>query len=162
MTKTVGLLAALVVALAGLPVEKGLRAQAAAPLLVIVGNVTGSVTDIPLATLRRAFQGEIAQVNGKRLIPFNQAGGTSERIWFDRSVLGLQPEDVGRFWIDRRIRDEGALPRVVGTRELAIKVVASLPGAITYVSSSSLNKHVHAVTIDGRAPSRPDYPLVVP
>lgn len=141
------------------PARSTVLAQASAPLLVIVGNAT-NLKDIPLALLRRAFQGEPAEyTSGKRLVPFNQNSGVPERVRFDRAILGLEPEDVGRFWINRRIRDEGAPPRTLASIELAIKVVASLPGAITYVKQQALPSNVRVLTIDGKSAHQPGYTL---
>jgi len=140
------------------PARPGAHAQAFQPLLVIVGSKTG-ITDISLAVLRRAFQGEPAEHAGKRLIPFNLPGGTPERTRFDRAVLGLEPQDVGRFWINRRIRDEGAPPRTLTSAELAVKVVASLPGSITYVSPSMVTPNVRVLTVDGKSPTQAGYPF---
>jgi hypothetical protein len=66
---------------------------------------------------------------------------------------------VGRFWINRRIRDEGAPPRTLTSAELAVKVVASLPGSITYVSPSMVTPNVRVLTIDGKSPTQAGYPF---
>lgn len=138
---------------------RGALAQTPGPLLVIVGKST-PVKDVSLATLRRVFQGEPTEyAPGERLIPFNLRAGTTERSRFDLSVLGIAPEDVGRYWIDRRIRDEAAPPRLLPSPLLGVKVVASLRGAITYVTEAHLSSSVRVLTIDGKAPSQPGYPL---
>jgi hypothetical protein len=96
------------------------------------------------------------------LVPLNHPVRTHERELFDRKVLGLEPGDVGRFWINRRIRDEGVPPRTVPSPQLAPRVVASYPGAIAYVSSSLLAKmavstQVRILSVDGKSPSDPGY-----
>ncbi len=159
MTRITRILAALLFALSlALPVQTGVHAQAVQPLLVIVGSTSG-IKDISMALLRRAFQGEVAELAGKRLIPFNLPNGSAERTRFDRAVLGLEPQDVGRFWINRRIRDEGSPPRTLASVELAVKVVASLPGSISYVAPSKVTPNVRALTVDGKGPTDPGYPF---
>jgi hypothetical protein len=157
----VHVLAALALLLAGLlPVSQSAHAATAHTLLVIVGNATG-MTDISLATLRRAFQNEPATTpSGKRLVPFNHVPGSAARTLFDRAVLGLEPDAVGRFWINRRIRDEGLPPHTVPSPELALRVVASLPGAITYVDSKTSTNGVRVLRVDGKLPNDPGYLLV--
>jgi hypothetical protein len=141
------------------PIQSGARAEANQPLLVVVGAATG-LTDISLAMLRRAFQGELALTpGGKRLVPLNQAVGSPARTMFDRAVLGLAPDEVGRFWISRRIRDEGSPPRTLPSADLGVRVVASYPGAITYVSAKLVNASVRVLRIDGKLPSDPGYLL---
>jgi len=128
------------------------------PLVVIVASST-NVKDIGIAALRRAFQGQATDLGGKHLIPINHANGTPLRVSFDRSILGLEPAEVGRFWIDRRIRGEGSPPKTAPSLDLAVRLVASIPGAITYASHDVLNPSVRVLTIDGKAPDQPGYPL---
>ncbi|MFT3925870.1 MAG: hypothetical protein QM778_25225 [Myxococcales bacterium] len=142
-----------------LPVQSGVRAEVNQPLVVVVGVKT-NLTDISLAMLRRAFQGEGASTSdGKRLVPLNHAVGSSERALFDRAVLGLEPSEVGRFWINRRIRDEGAPPRTLPSADMGVRVVASYPGAITYVSAKNVNANVRVLRIDGKLPQDAGYLL---
>lgn len=144
---------------AALPIRSSVHAAASHALLVIVGNST-DMTNISFATLRRAFQGEVAVTpSGKRLVPLNQQLGTAERTLFDRVVLGLEPGDVGRYWINRRIRDEGLPPRTLPSLELGVRVVASYPGAITYVSADMVSPAVRVLRIDGKLPGEPGYLL---
>jgi hypothetical protein len=133
------------------------RADALAPLVVIIAASTG-VTDISLGTLRRVFQGARTEyAAGKRLVPFNLATGTSERVLFDRAVLGLEPQDVGRFWINARIRDEGLPPRTVQRIDLAVPLVTGYPGAIVYMRSERFAASVRVLTINRVAPGAPSY-----
>ena len=153
-----GLIALAIVA----PSRVKVSAQNRDGLVVIVGKSI-ELTNISLSLLRSAFQGEPATYRGdKRFVPLNQATQTRERELFDRKVLGLEPREVGRFWINRRIRDEGLPPRTLPSADLAPKVVASYPGAIAYVRASLLatspvNALVRVLTVDGKAPSDPNY-----
>lgn len=129
------------------------------PLLVVVSAAT-PLKDISIAQLRRAFQGEGAEyAPGKRLIPINHPVTSPGRLQFDRVVLGLTAEEIGRFWVDRRIRDQSGPPKAVPTAELALRVVTSLPGAITYIAAEELNSGVRALTIDGKSADAPGYAL---
>lgn len=129
------------------------------PLVVIVSASTG-LTNITLPALRRAFSGApIDYEAGKRFIPLNAPADAPERVKFDRAVLGMTPDEVGRYWVDQRIRGKTQPPRVIANTQLAVRVVASLPGAITYVRASLVNATVRALTIDGRGPAEDDYLL---
>ncbi|MDB4988724.1 MAG: hypothetical protein JWN04_3902 [Myxococcaceae bacterium] len=140
------------------PVTHG-RARAAGKPLVVVVSASFAPKDIELATLRRAFSGHAADLAGKRLIPINHPNGSALRVAFDKQVLGLEAADVGKFWIDKRIRDEGSPPKSVPSVELAVRVAASLPGAITYALLEQLSPSVKVLTIDGKAPTSAGYPL---
>lgn len=73
--------------------------------------------------------------DGTPVIPLSFAAGTEARVLFDRAVLRLGPDEVGRFWLDRRIRGLGLPPRQVPNATLMQQVVANLPGAIGYAPS---------------------------
>lgn len=73
--------------------------------------------------------------DGTPVIPLSFAAGTDARALFDRVVLRLAPDEVGRFWLDRRIRGLGLPPRQVPSASLMQQVVANLPGAIGYAPS---------------------------
>lgn len=130
------------------------------PLLVVVAASLGA-SNIELSALRRAFQGYSVELVGKRLVPLNQALQAPARTQFDKLVLGLTPEQVGRYWIDRRIRDSVQSPRTIPSPELIVRVVASIPGAIGYVSiaRNALPSQVRVLSVDGKLPGERDYPL---
>lgn len=127
-------------------------------LVVVIASSLG-ITDISSGTLRRVFSGYPTELSGRRLIPVNHPPNSVDRARFDRLVLGLTPDQVGRFWVDRRIRDEGQPPKIVPSAELAVRIAASLPGAITYVTTDLLNAKVRALTIDGKEQHDPRYAL---
>jgi hypothetical protein len=116
--------------------------------------------DISTGLLRRAFLGETAEYDsGKRLIPINLPVSTPIRSQFDRAILGLDPTEVGRFCVGRRIRDQPSQPKSVPSPEAALRVVMSLPGAISYVTPDMLNEKVRALTIDGKSHDQAGYIL---
>lgn len=128
------------------------------PLLIVAG-LGYPEADISLASLKTAFRGERTLAGGKAIIPINHPVGAPTRQEFDRLVLGLAPDQVGRFWIDRRIRDEGLPPKSVPTAELAVRVVAALPMAITYARRALLHPKLKVLRVDGKAWSEPGYAL---
>ena len=134
-------------------------ARAAGQLLVVIVSAKSASADIDMGTLRRAFEGAPAVLNGQRLIPVNHGPNTPTRTAFDREVLKLEPDAVGKFWIDKRIRDEGTPPKTVPTPELAVRLAASVPGIITYATPDLVNAAVKVLTVGGKAPGQPGYPL---
>lgn len=136
------------------------QAQPSQQMLVIVANTMGT-SDIDLGTLRRLFEGYPTEYRGTRLIAFNQSLGTPARTSFDRAVLGLGPDQVGRFWMDQRIRQASQPPRVIPSPELVVRVVVSLRGGVGYLigAPKDLPKGVRNLSINGKGPTDPGYPL---
>jgi hypothetical protein len=127
-------------------------------LLVIVGIAFPS-TDISFATLKEVFRGRSASLEGRRLIPVNHPPESAPRIGFDRLVLRLKPAEVGRFWVDARIRDDGRPPTTAGNSELAVRIVASLPNAVSYATRPMLSPKVKVLTVDGKSAGDAGYRL---
>lgn len=90
--------------------------------------------------------------DGSAIIPFNLSDTHPTRRQFDRVVLRLNPEQVGRFWLDQRIRGLGAPPKQVPDPGLLVKVIERLPGSIGYVPTSRRGTVVKVVAriVDGR------------
>ncbi len=83
--------------------------------------------------------------DGDLIIPFNLADSSPIRHRFDRTVLRLDPQQVGRFWLDQRIRGLGAPPKQVPDMALLVKVVERLPGSIGYAPKSRIRPGVKVV-----------------
>jgi hypothetical protein len=70
--------------------------------------------------------------DGTPIVPINAPPGSELRVTFDRVVLRLDPDEVGRFWIDRRVRGLGVPPRHLGDPSSILRVVEKLNGSIGY------------------------------
>jgi ABC-type phosphate transport system substrate-binding protein len=136
------------------------HAGAGAPALVVVIVADSStVKDVSRMELRKLFLRNTSSVGGQSMIPLNHPAKSDTRVRFDKLVLGMNEAEVGRYWIDRRVRGESGPPRVVQPADLLKEVVSRLPGAISYVRSDQVDNKVRVLTIDGKGPSHPDYPL---
>jgi hypothetical protein len=78
-------------------------------------------------TVRRYWSGTQA------IVPFNLVPRSDERVLFDHVVLRMNPDEVGRFWLDRRVRSGPPPPRQAPDAATAARLVARLEGAISYV-----------------------------
>jgi len=125
-------------------------------LVVIVGK-NNPLADISRADLRRAYSGEPVSAGGKTLVPFNMAPASAERQTFDKALLGFTPDEANKFWIDRRIRGQGAPPKSAPSVEVIGKVVANFPNAMGYAPANAVPAGAKAISIDGKAPGSPDY-----
>jgi hypothetical protein len=83
--------------------------------------------------------------DGSTVIPLSFPMSSEPRVLFDRIALRLDPDEVGRFWLDRRIRGMGTPPKQVPTAALMLQVVANLRGAIGYLPASRNHTGVRVV-----------------
>ena len=133
---------------------------AAANVLVIVTQKSSSLSDLTLRELKRLYQSE--QVNGPEgtpLIPLNHPAGSPARMAFDQLVLKMNPDEMGRYWIDRKIRGQTGAPKAIPSLELLRRAVASVPGTLTYLSTAELTADLKVVNVDGKRPTDTGYPL---
>jgi hypothetical protein len=139
--------------------ERVARASERVVLAVVVAK-TSSVQDVSLAELRRVFTNEgDSDSSGQRYVPFNHPPHTTDRVAFDKIVLGMSADEVSQFWIDRKIRGLSGPPRSVDSLSLLLRLIGRLPGAISYARPTQLTGEVRAVRVNGKLPSDPDYPL---
>lgn len=133
-------------------------ARADAPLVVVVAK--GSpVKSISRAQLKQCFLSEPTTVEDRPLVPFNASPGSPDRVRFDREILGMTPEQVGRYWVDRKVRGEAGAPRSLPSDTHIMKVVAKFPNAIGYIPVDRVTPELQPVAIDGVPYSDPRYPL---
>lgn len=128
--------------------------------LVVVVGPSSAWDDVSMNTLRNVFSGEtVEDPSGQKLVPFNQPPHTPDRVGFDRVVLDMSPDEVARYWIDRKIRGHSGPPRTIDNTALLKRVVARLPGAISYVKREEADSTVKVLKLDGKRPLDPGYPL---
>jgi hypothetical protein len=134
-------------------------AEAKVRLAVVVAK-GHALSELSIKDLRNLYKGD--QINGpdgKRLIPFALPVHSAERVAFDRAVLGMSPDQVASYWIDRKIRGRPGAPKSVATPELLVRVIAGLEGAIGYVRVGNTASVLQTIRINGTSPSDPDYPI---
>ena len=129
-----------------------------AKLVVIVAKGS-KITNISMRNLKRGYAGDPFSADDERLVPFNAPVGSSERAGFDRRVLGMSPAEVGRYWIDRKVRGQSGAPRSLPSAAHMVKVVAKFPHAIGYVSAEQLTADVQPVAVDGIPYTDARYPI---
>jgi hypothetical protein len=140
----------------------GLVHAADAPTLVLVLVTTKElqVRDISFGVARRAFLGDPTELGGRRVVPFNYPVGDPLREAFDRLVLNMGPEEIGRYWVDRRIRGQGMPPKTAPSRQLIRAIVSRIPGVLGYLTPDYLDASVQPLTIDGKRHTDAGYPLL--
>jgi len=96
--------------------------------IVVVVAKGSKVHSLTRAELKRCFTGEPVVIDGQRLYPFNFPPSSPERAAFDRAVLGMSPEEAGRFWVDRKIRGQSEPPRSLPSAAHVTKIVTKFAG----------------------------------
>lgn len=139
---------------------RGEVANADSKKLVVVVAKGSSVTNVSRSDLKRCFTGETVSAGDRPLVPFNAAPNTPERSGFDKAVLGMSPDEVGRFWVDRKVRGQSAAPRSLPSSAHIAKVAAKFPGAIGYLPADQMTSDIQAVAIDGVPYTDPRYDIV--
>jgi hypothetical protein len=126
------------------------------PILLVVA-ASSPVTNLSLDEVKRIFSGARHELR-----PLNLPPGAEERVALDRMLLGREPDDVSRYWLDRKIRGQGGPPRVITNGRLVAKIVARVPGTIGYTVDPALPPETVAIRVNGLAPTDPRYPLLLP
>ena len=130
--------------------------------LVVVVAKGSKLKSISRSELKRCFLGDPITVGDKTLVPFNSQPSTPSRTAFDQAVLGMSPSEVGRFWVDRKIRGQSSAPRSLPSVGHVMKVVAKFPNAIGYVTADQLTPALQPVAVDGVAYTDDRYAMKVP
>jgi len=127
--------------------------------LVVVVAKGSPIRDISKAELRQIFMGETTVLSGNKVVPFNFESKTRQRIAFDELVLGMSVDEVGRYWIDRKIRGQRPPPRSLPSSAYMARVVQKWPGALGYLPENELPADIQPVTVGGVSFQDPRYAL---
>jgi hypothetical protein len=110
--------------------------------------------------LKKLYLGANLQApGGERVLAFHQMYSAPDRVAFERSVLGMDPDELARYWIDRKIRGESGAPHVVGSPELLQRVVSRLNISVGYVRLDQVGPELRVIPIDGVLPGAAGYPV---
>lgn len=140
MRKNLLLLLALVIALAPT------TGSAAVDTIVVIVHADNPVKTMSRAALRPLFQtNQTAWSGGGRVLPLNLPPADPTRKGFDSAVLGLDPDRVARYWIDRKIRGGSRPPKKIPNAALVVTVVSKKVGAIGYVPIAKATADVKVV-----------------
>jgi hypothetical protein len=135
------------------------RVRADAEPLAVIVSAKSSHKELSLSTLRRIFLNLPTDDSDRnRFMPINAAAKTPLRMSFDRLVLDMDADEVGRYWVDQRIRGIQA-PRVVPEFNLVRGLVSRWPGAISYLPLSQVRSDLKPLAIEGKLPGAAGYAL---
>ncbi|WP_437781774.1 hypothetical protein [Sorangium sp. So ce1097] len=113
--------------------------------IVVVVNQANPVRAAGRDTLRPIFQTTRTEWYGRSAVPVNLPEDSPLRQRFDKAVLGLDPEGVARYWIDRKIRGGERPPRKVASSSAVLRLVGEEAGGIGYVAAADVNPSVKVI-----------------
>jgi hypothetical protein len=128
--------------------------------LAIVVSKDSPLSAISSRELKRLYLSEIVSgPDGEKLIALNQASGAADRVGFERTVLGMDPDEVGRYWIDRKIRGRSGPPKTVTPLERLRRAIVHVNGTIGYLRVSEVEGDLKVLSVDAKKPGEKGYPL---
>jgi ABC-type phosphate transport system substrate-binding protein len=118
----------------------------ASETIVVITGKTAKFDAVSRDDLRPIFQTKKdTWPDGSPVKPFNLAESSPLRHGFDAAVLGLDPERVARYWIDRKIRGGERPPQTAPSSAIMVKIVSKTPGAVGYVEANAADSSVKVV-----------------
>ncbi len=127
-------------------------------LAIVVGQ-SAALTSISFSRLKALFLGRVISSANGRLVPFNRVTNTPYRVLFDKVVLEMDPDEVARYWVDRKIRGETGAPEAFETAEQLKTMLERVPNSVGYVDARDVGGPVHVIPVDGKLPGDPAYPV---
>jgi ABC-type phosphate transport system substrate-binding protein len=127
----------------------GATPQVPGARIVVVVNVSNTITAIPRERLAKIFLREIGEwQNGQEILPVDQIDKSPARIIFARDVLNQSIAAARRYWQERIFSGSESPPPDRVTDTDVLTYVRSNPGAIGYVlEGSELGTGVKAVPV---------------
>lgn len=122
-------------------------------MIVVIANKSVGAAKVTRDDLRPIFQTKKdTWPDGSAAKPFNLPDSNRSRHGFDAAVLGLDPDRVARYWIDRKIRGGERPPQTAPSSAVMVKVVAKTAGAVGYVEASAVDASVKVIAkiVDGQ------------
>jgi len=122
-------------------------AQDGKEIIFVIANKNVAARALTRDELRPIFQTKRNDLpDGSNARPVNLPESDSTRRGFDAAVLGLDPDRVARYWIDRKIRGGDRPPQTAPSEAAMLAFVSKTPGAIGYVDSKlPLNPNVKVI-----------------
>ncbi len=126
--------------------------------IAVIVHKSNPVRDLTLADLQRLYLGrQTTFANGLAVVLGEYRPA---RHAFYRATLNMNETAVSRHWISVVFSERNATPpREFRTAEEVRRFVTTTPGAICFLDLASVSDDLKVVTVEGRRPQDPEYPL---
>jgi ABC-type phosphate transport system substrate-binding protein len=122
-------------------------------MIVVIANKNVGATKVTRDDLRPIFQTKKdTWPDGTPAKAFNLPDNNRSRQGFDAAVLGLDPDRVARYWIDRKIRGGERPPQTAPSSAVMVKVIGKTAGGVGYVERAAVDATVKIIAkiVDGQ------------
>jgi hypothetical protein len=141
----------------------GLSAAApcAAADIAVVVHPGVHLDNLSLAEVRKVLLGDrLFWRSDLRVTILLRAPVARERDVVLKRIYRMNEAQFRQYWIAKVFRAEAtAGPKIVDTNDTAIKLVASLPGSITFVDAAQVARGAKVLRVNGLLPGEAGYPL---
>ena len=121
---------------------------------VMIVNQDNPQTSITKAQVTNIFLGNTTKWNnGQKAAPVDQPKTTAAGKAFLANIVGMSESDFKKIWVEKLLSGQAEPLPVKTSDDDVIKFVKENPGAVGYISASSLkaDSGVKTIEIDGKA-----------
>lgn len=120
--------------------------QAGGKGIAIIVNPANPTTALSRSELRQIFQTKkTSWKHGGKIMALNLAASNATRRGADSAILGLDPDRVIKYWIDRKIRGGNRPPKSIPSPKFVRKIVSKKKNAIGYLEATDVTDAVKVV-----------------
>ncbi|MFZ6034049.1 MAG: substrate-binding domain-containing protein [Melioribacter sp.] len=115
--------------------------------VAVVANKSVKVDKLELSEVDNIFSQKVLKwTDGQKIVLIDQSADSEAKTKF-YNVLGKEQSALKKIWLRKQLTGEASAPQNAGSDSEVISKVSSTPGAIGYVSESSVNDNVKVVLI---------------
>jgi ABC-type phosphate transport system substrate-binding protein len=124
--------------------------SAQGPEFVIIVNKTNPVKTLQASELRRIFLKQSRMwSHAEPMVPVDWDSTSAIRQVFSRQVLNRSVREVAEYWVQQSMTQGLVPPSTQRSARAVLRFVASVPGAISYVSPGDVDDTVTVIKITG-------------
>jgi ABC-type phosphate transport system substrate-binding protein len=129
--------------------------------VAIVVNADTPVSNLNLAEVRKIFRGDKQYWNTDLpVVLLVRAPVARERDVVLKVIYQMTEAQFRQYWVAKIFRAESvSAPKLVYTPDMANQLVATLPGAISFVDARHVGPGLKVLRVDGKLPGEAGYPL---
>ena len=139
----------------------GAPASARAGDIAVVVRPDTPADDLSLREIRDLMMGERQFWNsGLRVTLLIRAPTARERDVVLKVIYHMTEAQFRQYWISKVFRAETTTgPKIVYSNQMAVGLIAALPGSVSFVDTDEVPKGLKVLRIDGKLPGDAGYPL---
>jgi ABC-type phosphate transport system substrate-binding protein len=129
--------------------------------VAIVVHADTPISNLTLAEVRKIFRGDKQYwTTNLPVVLLVRAPVARERDVVLKMIYQMTEAQFRQYWVAKIFRAESvSAPKLVYTPDMANQLVATLPGAISFVDAKQVGSGVKVVRVEGKLPGEAGYPL---